>query len=285
MPQAPHFDAEQRASGAGPEDRPRDGNELRRAREGTESLVCALLDHFNPHLGGHGRRVATLVERLAQYMDVDAAARIDLRNAALFHDIGMIGIERRKLFTPFAELSETDHNLILLHTEFGAAQLRVLEWLAPAAPAVAAHHERWDGSGYPARLRGESIPLAARILSVCDAYDEMLNKPPDAPVHFTRDQVVDHLLSERNRQFDPRVVEMFLTMIEKMAREAATGGPVEIALTVGQLSPGHKLARDLVNAEGMIMLTTGTVLRDAHIMRLQSLRGSRAVVEPIYVEA
>jgi response regulator RpfG family c-di-GMP phosphodiesterase len=259
-------------------------SDLNQARAGVEVLVCAMLDQFNPHLGAHGRRVATLVETLASYVNIQDGALVDLRNAALFHDIGMIGIERRKLFTPFAQLSESDRGLIRLHADFGAAQLNVLPWLQPAALAVAAHHERWDGSGYPAKLRGEAIPFAARVLTVCDAYDEMMNKPADAPIRFTKDEVVDHLLAERGRHYDPRVVETFLTMIERLDRETASSGPTEAALCVSQLRAGHRLARDLLNAEGMTMLARGTVLRDTHIMRLESMRDSRAIVEPIYVE-
>ena len=256
---------------------------LAEARAGTESFLCALLDLFNPHLGGHGRRLAELIVALAPQFNIHDGDLADLRNAALYHDIGMLGIERRKLFTPYAELEESDRELIRLHGEFGAAQLRMLPWLKGAADTVASHHEHWDGSGFPAGLRGDTIPLGARLLAVCDAYDEMLNKPSDAPQHFTRDAVIDHLLEQRRRRFDPVVVETFVTMIEALSRGGPVAAPKELAVSVGQLSVGSVLARDLLTTEGMVMLARGTQLREAHIVRLRALRDARAVAEPIYI--
>ena len=258
-------------------------DELTAARTGTESFLCALLDLFNPHLGAHGRRLAELIVALAPQFDVRDAGLADMRNAALYHDIGMLGIERRKLFTPYAELDETDRELIRLHGEFGAAQLRMLPWLKGAADAVASHHEHWDGSGFPAGLRGDAIPLGARLLAVCDAYDEMLHKPADAPRHFTPDEAIDHLLEQRRRRFDPVVVETFVTMIEALSRGGPAPTPSEIAVSVGQLSAGNVLARDLLTTEGMVLLARGTPLRDAHIVRLRALRDARVVAEPLYI--
>lgn len=256
---------------------------LGEARAGTETFLCSLMDLFNPHLGGHGRRVAELAVALAPQFDIRDGALEDMRNAALFHDIGMLGIARQKLFTPYAALEETDRELIRLHSEFGAAQLRALPWLKGAAEAVAAHHEHWDGGGFPASLRGEAIPIAARLLAVCDAYDEMLNKPSDAPMHFSPDEVIDHLLEQRRRQFDPVVVETFVTMIEALSRGGPAPTPSEVAVSVGQLQPGNILARDLLTTEGMILLARGTQLRETHIVRLRALRDARAVAEPLYI--
>ena len=258
-------------------------DDVSEARAGTESFLCSLLDLFNPHLGGHGRRVAELMVALAPQFDLRDAALADVRNAALYHDLGMLGIERQKLFTPFAELEDTDRELIRLHGEFGAAQLRMLPWLRGAAEAVASHHEHWDGSGFPAGLRGDAIPLGARLLAVCDAYDEMLNKPSDAPKQFTRDEVIDHLLEQRRRRFDPVVVETFVTMIEALSRGGPAPTPSELAVSVGQLTAGSVLARDLLTTEGMILLARGTQLRDAHIVRLRALREANAVAEPLYI--
>ncbi len=252
-------------------------------RAAIEGMLCSMLDLFNPHLGAHGRRVAELATALAPQFDIEQDAIEDLRNAALYHDIGMLGIERRKLFMPFADLGDADRELILLHAEFGAVQLRGLSWLEGAAQTVAAHHEHWNGSGFPARLRGDAIPLGARLLAVCDSYDEMLNKPPDAPRRFTRDEVIDHLLEQRRRQFDPLVVETFVTMIEALSRSAPVAAPRELLLSIGQLQPGQVLARDLLTTEGLILLSRGTELRETHISRLRALRDARALVEPVYV--
>ena len=256
-------------------------------RAGVEAMLCGLIDTFNPHLGGHGRRVARLVDLLAVRFKVSYPAHQALRHAALFHDIGMLGVQRAVLFTPWGDLTETDRSLILSHPEIGASHLRVLPWYEASAPAVAAHHEHWDGSGFPRRLAGEDIPIGARILAVCDTYDEMLNKPADAPAQFNESEVLEHLRQHRGHQFDPRVVDMFLSIVDESSpheeeRKVPQG---EQPVSLSELKPGHCLSRDLMNVAGLVLLTKGTVLAEANVLRLCALRGMNAVVEPVYVQA
>jgi HD-GYP domain-containing protein (c-di-GMP phosphodiesterase class II) len=254
-------------------------------RSGVEAMLCGLLDTFNPHLGGHGRRVARLVDLLAVRFKVSYPAHQALRHAALFHDIGMLGMQRAVLFTPWSELSETDRGLILSHPEIGASHLRGVPWYEASAAAVAAHHEHWDGSGFPARLAGEDIPIGARILSVCDTYDEMLNKPADAPAQFSEPEVLEHLRQHRGHKFDPRVVDMFLGIVEEASphEEERRRPDGEIPLSLSELREGHRLARDLLNVAGLVLLTKGTLLAESNVLRLRALRGMNAVVEPVYV--
>jgi HD-GYP domain-containing protein (c-di-GMP phosphodiesterase class II) len=254
-------------------------------RAGVEAMLCGLVDTFNPHLGGHGRRVARLVDLLAMRFKVSYAAHQALRHAALFHDIGMLGVQRAALFTPWSELTDTDRSLILSHPEIGASHLRALPWYEASAAAVAAHHEHWDGSGFPRRLAGEDIPIGARILAVCDTYDEMLNKPADAPAQFSEPDVLEHLRQHRGYKFDPRVVDMFLGIVEESSphEEERKTPDGEVPLSLPELREGHCLTRDLMNVGGLVLLTKGTVLAEANVLRLGALRGMNAVVEPVYV--
>ncbi len=147
------------------------------------------------------------------------------------------------------------------------------------------HHEHWDGSGFPRRLAGEDIPIGARILAVCDTYDEMLNKPADVPEQFTEEQVLEHLRNHRGHKFDPRVVDLFLGIVaEGSPHEEEQKLPEgELPLSLSELQAGLCLSRDLMNVSGLILLTKGTVLAEANVLRLQALRGMNAVVEPVYV--
>ena len=254
-------------------------------RAGVETMLCGLVDSFNPHLGGHGRRVARLVDLLAVRFKVSYPAHQALRYAALFHDIGMLGVQRTVLFTPWGELTETDRSLILAHSDIGASHLRALPWYEASAAAVAAHHEHWDGSGFPRRLTGEDIPIGARILAVCDTYDEILNKPADAPLQFTEIEVLEHLRQHRGRKFDPRVLDMFLGIVEESSPHEEERRPLdgEVPLSLSELRSGHCLSRDLMSVAGLVLLTKGTVLAEANVLRLQALRGTNAVVEPVYL--
>ena len=259
-------------------------SEISEIHQSIEATLCSLIDLYNPHLGGHGRRVAQLAADLAAHLKMTLAAQQTLRRAAMFHDIGMLGLPREKLFTPWAELSDTERNLVLLHPEVGAAQIKMLHGYELVEPTIAAHHERWDGSGFPRHLRREAIPQTARLLAVCDTYDEMLNKPVDAPVQFGEEGVLDHLRRQMGRQFDPDAVGHFLAMLR--ARHAGNAGgraTVDLPVMIEQLRAGMQLARDLLSREHMVLLARGSVLREVNILRLRAMRDERAVIEPIYI--
>jgi HD-GYP domain-containing protein (c-di-GMP phosphodiesterase class II) len=258
--------------------------EIRDARESAETLLCNLMDLFSPQLGGHGQRVARLVDEVTRRMGLPESNCKVIHNAALFHEIGMLGVPREALFAPWEKLSDMERNLILGHPDMGATLLKPMSWYQDAATLISAHHEHWDGSGFPHHTGKESIPLGARIITICDTYDEMLNKPKDAPRAFSEEEVLAHIKKQRGGHFDPKIVDIFL---EQCIREdGATGKNIiaaEIPVSLGQLRSGMCLTRDLCNASGMVMLAKGTVLQEAFVLRLQGLRDSRAISEPVFV--
>lgn len=152
---------------------------------------------------------ATARELACTSEDVDM-----LQLAALFHDIGKIGIPDAILRKP-GPLNDEEREIMRLHPQIGA---RILEQIGGIfrvlAPIVVAHHERWDGEGYPFNLTGEQIPLAARILTVVDSYDAMISR---RPYHepMSKEQAEQELLRCSGSQFDPRIVETFLRMLRK----------------------------------------------------------------------
>ncbi|WP_437560090.1 HD-GYP domain-containing protein [Acidithiobacillus sulfuriphilus] len=262
----------------------RQREDLQGARESVETLLCGLMDLFQPHLGGHSRRVAALVDEINGRMRLpESTCRVN-HNAALFHDIGMLGLPRAALFAPWENLSDTERNLILAHPDMSAALLKPMSWYQDAAVLVSAHHEHWDGSGFPRHIGKENIPLGARIIAVCDAYDEMLNKPADAPQTFSEEEVLAHIKKQRGGHFDPKIVDLFL---ERGIRGvgAAGGTPIatEIPISVSQLRPGMVLARDLCSASGLMMLAKDTLLQEAIVIRLRGMQDNHAVAEPIFV--
>lgn len=141
-----------------------------------------------------------------------------LQLAALLHDIGKIGVPDAILHKP-GPLNDEEWKIMRLHPQIGA---RILEQLGGIfrilAPIVVAHHERWDGEGYPFHRAGEQIPLASRILTVVDAYDAMTSRRPyHDPV--SSEQAEQELLRCSGTQFDPRIVDAFLRMLSKHKRE------------------------------------------------------------------
>jgi putative nucleotidyltransferase with HDIG domain len=151
-----------------------------------------------------------------------------LQLAALFHDIGKIGVPAAILHKP-GTLNDEEWEIMRLHPQIGAQMLeRTGGIFRTLAPIVVAHHERWDGEGYPFNLAGEQIPLASRILTVVDAYDAMIShRPYHDPM--SRKQAEQELLRCSGTQFDPRIVDAFLCMLSKHEQAASADG-MQLAL-------------------------------------------------------
>jgi len=157
---------------------------------------------------GHGARVGALAEPVAVRLGWDRERIRSLRYAAPLHDIGKVKVRPEVLGKP-GPLTLDEVAEIRLHPRAGAALVRPLRSARHALPYVLFHHECWDGSGYPAGLRGRSIPLEARILSVADAFDAMISPRP-----YRRALTHRHAIGEIERcagtQFDPVLAEIFV---------------------------------------------------------------------------
>ena len=163
-----------------------------------------------PLLAGSGERVAGLAGALAEELDVERPVRDDLYVAALLRDVGELGIDRRVLETP-GELSEEQREVVRRHPLLGETIIAALAFLGDAPRIIRAHHEHWDGTGYPDRLSEGDIPLGARILSVADAFVAMTSERPyRAALRPT--EALGLLIAARGRAFDPVVVDAFVRL-------------------------------------------------------------------------
>ncbi len=163
----------------------------------------------------HTERLRILVRRLAQEMEFSSVSLDDLDLLATLHDIGKIAIPDDIINKP-GKLSAEEWEIMKRHTEIGYRIAITSPELASIAEYILAHHERWDGQGYPRGLVGEEIPLAARILAVADAYDAMVNERPYKRP-FSSIIAIKELKRHAGTQFDPAVVSAFLAMFEKDA--------------------------------------------------------------------
>jgi putative nucleotidyltransferase with HDIG domain len=157
---------------------------------------------------GHGARVAALAEPVARRLGWPAERVATLRFGAMHHDIGKVAV-RRELLRKSGPLSLDELAEIRTHPSAGAELVRPLRVARHALPYVLCHHERWDGTGYPSRLRGRAIPLEARLLSVADAFDAMTSPRPYRQA-LTYGAALLELRSCAGSQFDPEVTELFL---------------------------------------------------------------------------
>jgi PAS domain S-box-containing protein len=159
---------------------------------------------------GHTQRVTEITERLARMLGVGEAEIVNIRRGALLHDIGKMGVPDAILHKP-DKLTEEEWKIMRMHPQYAYDMLWPIPYLRPAIDIPYCHHERWDGTGYPRGLKGEQIPLPARIFAVVDVWDALLN---DRPYHaaWPADQVQAHIRSGAGAHFDPRVVEAFLKL-------------------------------------------------------------------------
>ena len=185
------------------------------AREQTHDVLLGLLRERQPDLHDHLCNVGRLAELVARSLGVGKDELQDVRQAAELHDIGKAAIPESILSKP-GPLNDEEWAFMRRHTIVGERILAAAPALAGVAPLVRASHERWDGTGYPDRLAGEAIPLGARIVSVCDAFDAMTSTRPYSRAMTPADAIAE-LLRVAGSQFDPVVVREFA---QAWAREA-----------------------------------------------------------------
>lgn len=163
---------------------------------------------------GHTKRVTELTLQIARRMKFDDETLTHIHRGVLLHDIGKLGIPDEILRKPNS-LTEKEMRIIRLHPQIAIELLKPIEYLKPALNIPRYHHEKWDGSGYPHGLRGEEIPLEARIFAVVDVFDALTHDRVYRKA-MKIEEAVEYIRSEAGKHFDPVVVEVF-------AKEVASG--------------------------------------------------------------
>lgn len=170
-----------------------------------------VLDRRDRETRNHSERVARLTVRLAHALGLSDGELLHLRRGALLHDIGKIMLPDAILLKQ-GHLTEAEWEVMRRHPGYARALLQPIPYLQPALAIPYCHHEKWDGTGYPRGLKGEAIPLAARLFAVVDVWDALRSQRPYRPAWPVK-AVTAHILSQAGRHFDPRVAEAFLRLI------------------------------------------------------------------------
>lgn len=160
---------------------------------------------------GHTQRVAEATVQLALEMGYRLEEVLNLRHGALLHDIGKMAISDTILLKP-GPLNEAEWEIMRRHPVYAEQLLRQIDYLRPAIPIPYGHHEKWDGSGYPQGLKGEHIPLEARLFAVIDVYDALRSNRPYRPEPWSEERTLEYIRQQAGTHFDPEVVEVFLRM-------------------------------------------------------------------------
>jgi HD-GYP domain-containing protein (c-di-GMP phosphodiesterase class II) len=194
--------------------------ELQRAYRGTVMLLSDVVEFDDQYTADHSRSVVDLTHAVAEEIGFDTRDRQTLEFAAMLHDVGKIAIPKEILNKP-AKLTDEEFAVMKKHTIEGQYMLdRVGGLLGSVGEIVRSCHERWDGKGYPDGLQGEQIPLAARIVFTCDAYNAMTTDRVYRPA-MSRDAALQELRENAGTQFDPTVVAALERVIERWEPEAS----------------------------------------------------------------
>ena len=172
------------------------------------SRVLEMRDHETDE---HTQRVAELTVALAKNMGFPETELGNIRRGALLHDIGKMGIPDAILQKP-DDLSETECAIMQTHPELAYRFLSHIDYLAPAIDIPYCHHEKWDGTGYPRKLKGEEIPLSARIFAVVDVFDALTSNRPYREA-WTKEDALAYIQEQSGKHFFPEAVKAFLEML------------------------------------------------------------------------
>jgi HD-GYP domain-containing protein (c-di-GMP phosphodiesterase class II) len=188
-------------------------------RQSSDVLLRALAER-HPDLGDHLDGVTELVGEIGERLGIDGEELTQLRHAAALHDIGKVAIPDAIITKPGA-LTDDEWAFMRRHTIIGERIIAAAPALGPAAVLVRSSHEAWDGSGYPDGLAGEAIPVGARVIAVCDAFDAMTSNRP-----YSRAKTTEEALAELHRcagtQFDRSIVAVFEQVLGGRAKSHAT---------------------------------------------------------------
>jgi HD-GYP domain-containing protein (c-di-GMP phosphodiesterase class II) len=181
--------------------------QLRASCEATVRALADAVEARDAYTARHAERVSAYGLEIARACRMDAAEDPDLEFGFLLHDIGKIAISDAILYKP-GRLTEDERDAMRRHPVIGEDIVRGIDFLAGARQVVRSHHERWDGAGYPDRLAGERIPLAARVFAVADTFDALTSdRPYRAASSFRQARRV--IAEAAGTQFDPEVAEAF----------------------------------------------------------------------------
>ena len=202
--------------------------ELRNSYLGTIHILADAIEAKDPFLRGHSNEVSHYVSIVADGLDLEPKKREELLFASLLHDLGKIGISERILLKP-ASLTPEEFNIIKLHSRIGARLIEQVPGLTDMSPGVLHHHERFDGDGYPSGLKGNEIPLEARIICVADSFSAMTSDRPYRG-RIGLDAALQELERCAGTQFDPEIVRLFVESVRSNPPRGDATSKLAIAL-------------------------------------------------------
>jgi response regulator RpfG family c-di-GMP phosphodiesterase len=234
-------------------------------------LVYRILTTYDPLLGNQIKVVTDICKRMADTEHFNADQKHVLRASAALCDIGLVGVSREFLraYRTGQRLAENEQMLLRNHPIYGQALASFVDELVSVGETIRAHHERWDGTGYPDGLKGESIPWTARCLAVAVGYAES---------GLPKEQAIEHVLAQSGSGFDPEAVRLFLKVTHLIHL------PLQVReIMLDDLKPGMKLANGIYNPGGLLLIGEGQELTSATIAKIRNFSQTHQINQQLLV--
>jgi len=244
-------------------------------------VFSSLIEMRGGTLAGHSRRVADLARKIAIKMGVDGKLVQEIFVAGLLHEIGKVGFPDELLSTPVATMTPKHLDQFRKHPALAEQLLMPLQDLKGPASIVAAQLERFDGTGYPERMREQAIPLGARVLTLASDYDN-LQIGAFAQRQLSTDEAKALIQHGAGSRYDPAVVTAFMEVINGPAKEER-GKNAGVPVAAKDLLVGMVLARDLMTPNGLMMLSAGHQLDERLITKIQDFEKLSGVAQIAYI--
>ena len=267
---------------------------LERGFVDTIRLLSSLVETLNPRLGSYLNFVAQLAKRMGQGFGMNKQEQDQIEIAGLLHDIGLMGLPQTLLEKDKEDMAEAELKLFKQHPIIGQICLQPVERMDPVGAIVFSHHENFDGSGFPDGLKGEQIPLGARIIHVAADYTGFIRKWPkeiieirqravkylghsaknivtDDPQILIQEIIKQVLFRKANHQYDPDVVNKLVQILQEDQDTNKKPGEKSISISLWFLKPGMKLTQELRVRDGRLLLARGSVLNAETISGIQKL--------------
>jgi response regulator RpfG family c-di-GMP phosphodiesterase len=246
----------------------------------TVQALAGIADLHSRIIGNHTKRVGAMSLELGKRMNLSETDLFDLEFAGMLHDVGKVAVPADILKKALSSLTTYERGILETHAVKGEAVLRVIPHFAKVSKLVRHHHERYDGTGFPDRLKGTQIPLGSRIISVVNVFDKFLNGQK-VYESATPEKALAQIESRCPAEFDPEVVSALAKYVRQGEGKWWTWGEIEMGLR--DLQVGMMLSRDLKTASGILLLPKDHEIQEKDLQRMLNFQDTDPIIDDIYV--
>ena len=253
---------------------------LKESLRNSSKVFFSIIELARPQLGAHARKVAEHAVEIGKKHGLNNYDLVDLEIASLLHDIGKVGFPLFMMEKNPSDYNREEFEIYKTHPAVGSESLRSLEQYEKICKYIETHHERYDKSGFPHRLKSSEIPLQGYIIGISDELEYLLNRP-HSDHNFINQYAFQKIADMSGKAFPADVTEMTMEYIDTLNKPMESEKELRIGLA--DLRPNMKLTRDTYTMSGLLLVTKGSILTLQGITRIRSIARVDPIAGEIYI--